>query len=161
MQTYPSTFDRGLYSFESCQADVNVSDVNMPKDGLPKILIVEDEAVLAMSLQAKLFALGYGIPAAVASGERAVQSAHDQQPDLVLMDIKLNGRIDGVEAARQIQELGDIPVIFMTADADIDTVQLELLLNPDWYLVKPVRLEDLGRVIEQALNLLDGPPRTH
>jgi two-component system, response regulator PdtaR len=129
----------------------------MSNEGLPKILIVEDEAILAMSLLDKLFDLGYGTPTAVTSGEQAVQSAHEHRPDLVLMDIKLNGRIGGVEAARQIRELGDIPVIFMTADADIDTVQLELLLNPDFYLVKPVRLEHLGQVIKQALNQPGAP----
>jgi CheY-like chemotaxis protein len=123
----------------------------MLRDCPAKILIVEDEAILAMCLQDKLADLGYGILASVGSGEQAVQVAADFHPDLVLMDIKLNGRIDGVEAARQIREQCSIPVIFMSAYSDVDTVQHALLTSSAGYLVKPVRLESLNRVIQDML----------
>jgi CheY-like chemotaxis protein len=128
-------------------------------NGSPRILIVEDEAILAMSLQDKLSDLGYGMPVAVDSGEQAVQVASEYHPDLVLMDIKLNGRIDGVEAARQIRSEVEIPVIFMSAYSDVDTVQLALLTCSAGYLVKPVQLESLIRVIDQALNHQDPATR--
>ena len=117
-----------------------------------KILIVEDDDILALSLQNKLVDLGYGTPASVESGKQAVQVADQYRPNLVLMDIKLNGRMDGVEAARQIWELFEIPVIFISADLDIDTMQRALLTVPAGYLVNPVQLENLSRVIEDALS---------
>jgi CheY-like chemotaxis protein len=116
-----------------------------------RILIVEDEAIQAMCLQDKLTDLGYGVTAMVSNGEQAVQAAAEHHPDLVLMDIKLNGRMDGIEAARQIRERFDIPVIFMSAYSDIDTLQRALLTGSDGYLVKPVQMENLSRVIEKAL----------
>jgi len=123
----------------------------MSREGSLTILIVEDEAILAMGLQDKLFELGYGSSAAVGSGEQAIQAAREHRPDLVLMDIKLSGKIDGVEAARQIRERNDIPVIFMSAYSDTDTLQRALLTGPASYLIKPVRLENLGRIIQEAL----------
>ncbi len=131
----------------------------MSSEDPPKILIVEDEAILAVSLQDKLFALGYLTPAAVSRGEQAVQAACELQPDLVLVDIKLDGQIDGVEAARQIRERHDIPVILMSAGSDIDTLQRALLTSSFGYLVKPVQLEKLGQVIEQALSQTDASDR--
>ncbi len=112
-------------------------------------------------LQDKLYDLGYGASASVGSGEQAVQAAYEQPPDLVLMDIKLSGHIDGLEAARQIRERCDIPVIFMSAYSDIDTLQRALLTGSAGYLVKPVRMESLGRMIEEALNQPDVPARRH
>jgi DNA-binding NarL/FixJ family response regulator len=124
----------------------------MMKDYPAKILIVEDEAILAMCLQDKLADLGYGILGSVSSGEQAVQFALDFHPDLVLMDVKLSGRIDGIEAARQIRERKQIPVVFMSAYSDIDTVQSALLTSPAGYLVKPVRVESLNRIIQDVLH---------
>jgi len=121
------------------------------RDYLAKILIVEDEAILAMWLQDKLADLGYGVLASVDTGEQAVQLAVDFHPDLVLMDIKLNGLIDGVEAARQIRERSTVPVVFMSAYSDVDIVQTAMLVQPAKYLVKPVLMESLNRVIQDVL----------
>ena len=149
--TFTPTINAGFYRYDTCPQNAYIPDVDMSRDGPPKILIVEDEAILAMCLQDKLVDLGYGLPPAVGSGEQAVQTALEYRPDLVLMDIKLNGKIDGLEAARQIHEFCETPVIFMSAYSDIDTLQRALLAGPAGYLVKPVRLETLGKVIQQAL----------
>jgi CheY-like chemotaxis protein len=151
IQNVISTNQAGFNLFPSCRADARISDGDMSRNDLLNILIVEDEAILAMCLQDKLIALGYGIPAAVSSGEQAVQAADDYHPDLVLMDIKLNGRMDGLEAAQQIRERYQIPVIFMSAYSDIDTLQRALLSGSAGYLIKPVRMEHLSRAIENAL----------
>jgi DNA-binding response OmpR family regulator len=116
------------------------------------ILVVEDEAILAKILQDKLTFLGFNTPVVARSGEQAVQAASEQRPDLVLMDIQLNGQLDGIETARQIREMYEIPVIFMGAFSDVDTVQRAFLTIKAGYLVKPVQLETLSKVIENALN---------
>jgi CheY-like chemotaxis protein len=123
----------------------------MTSNSPSKILIVEDEAILAMCLQDKLSDLGYGITAMVSNGEQAVEAAIEFAPDLVLMDIKLNGNIDGIEAARQIRQQSAIPVIFMSAYSDVDTLQRAFLTGPSGYLVKPVRLENLSQELERVL----------
>jgi CheY-like chemotaxis protein len=145
------TISAGFGWFNPGIANAYIPEAVMSRIGSPNILIVEDEAIQAMCLRDKLVDLGYSIPAAVGSGELAVQAAGRYHPDLVLMDIKLNGRMDGIEAARQIRERFDIPVIFMSAYSDIDTLQRALLTGSDGYLVKPVQMENLSRVIEKAL----------
>lgn len=147
-----TTLDTGFYPFNTCHTAANLSEVDMSRDSLPMILIVEDEAILAKILLDKLTFLGFNTPAVVNSGEQAVQAAYEQRPDLVLMDIQLNGQLDGIEAARQIQELFEIPVIFMGAFSDVDTVQRGFLTIKAGYLVKPVQLETLSKVIENTLN---------
>jgi CheY-like chemotaxis protein len=146
-----STNQADFCSLKPGFANVYSAEGAMSRAGPRNILIVEDEAIQAMSLHDKLVDLGYGIPAAVGSGEQAVQAAGKYHPDLVLMDIKLSGRMDGVEAARQIRELFEIPVVFMSAYSDIDTLQRALLTCSAGYLVKPVLLENLSKVIEKAL----------
>jgi CheY-like chemotaxis protein len=157
MYTAVSFLDAGLYPFNTCPTDAYIPEVailavDQPGKDAPQILIVEDEAILAMCLQDKLAELGYGIPVAVSSGEQAVQAAQDYHPDLVLMDIKLNGQIDGVEAARQIREQADIPVVFMSAYSDLETLQRALLTSSAGFLVKPVRMESLDRLIKEVLS---------
>lgn len=83
----------------------------MPK---AKILIVEDEAITAMDLQNSLKSMGYDAPAIVPSGERAIKKAEELKPDLVLMDIKLKGAMDGIEAAGMIRNQPGLPVVFLT-----------------------------------------------
>lgn len=88
-----------------------------------KILIVEDELLLAKNLSRKLKKLGYTVLEIVSSGNVAIQRAAEIQPDLILMDIVIKGDMDGIEAAAQIHEQLDIPVIYTTAYADDDTLQ--------------------------------------
>lgn len=117
----------------------------------PQVLIVEDELVVATSIQVCLRKVGYEIPAIVSSGEEAIQLAGQIRPDLVLMDIQLQGEMLGVEAAEQIRTQFDIPVVYLTAYADEASLQRAKVSQPFGYLVKPFRSEELRSTIEMAL----------
>ena len=117
-----------------------------------QILVVDDEQIVAKSLQIQLERLGYSVPVIASSGEEAIQKAVECQPDLVLMDIVLRGAMDGIEAARQIRALRNVPVIFATAYADDDTFQRARTAGPAGYLCKPFGKEELQRAIEIALS---------
>ena len=116
-----------------------------------RILVVEDESIVAADIQDRLESLGYEVPATVASGERAVEKAGALRPDLVLMNIQLNGRMDGVEAADQIRQRFGIPVIYLTANADHPTVQRAKVTEPFGYVIKPFEERELHTAIEVAL----------
>ncbi len=116
-----------------------------------RILIVEDEAVVAMEIQSTLESLGYIVIGAVNSGEKAAHIATVDKPDIILMDIQLKGELDGIEAASQIRLDSDIPVIFLTAYAEEDRLQRAKLTLPFGYLLKPVQDRDLKVAIEMAL----------
>jgi PAS domain S-box-containing protein len=116
-----------------------------------KILLVEDEGIVALDIQSRLSNLGYTVPAACSSGEAAIEKATEMYPDLVLMDIRLKGEIDGIEAARQIQALLDIPVVYLTAHADAATVERAKQTGPFGYVLKPVEERELQTNIEMAL----------
>ncbi|MDY6863021.1 MAG: response regulator, partial [Thermodesulfobacteriota bacterium] len=116
-----------------------------------KILLVEDENIVAMDIQNRLKKLGYVISAAVSSGEEAVKKAEDLQPDLVLMDIMLKGHIDGIEAAGQIRDHFDIPVIYLTAYGDKNTLDRAKITEPYGYILKPFEERELHTAIEIAL----------
>ena len=116
-----------------------------------RILVVEDECIVALDIQDRLESLGYEVPATVASGERAIEQAGALGPDLVLMDIQLQGRMDGVEAADQIRQRFGIPVIYLTANADHPTVQRAKITEPFGYVIKPFEERDLHTTIEVAL----------
>jgi PAS domain S-box-containing protein len=116
-----------------------------------KILIVEDEMIVALDLKNRLTKLGYTVPALAASGEEALAMLANMQPDLVLMDIKLTGKMDGVTAARQIKEQNGAPVIYLTAYADQPTLQRAKITEPYGYLIKPFEEKELHSTIEMAL----------
>ncbi|MHB8127069.1 MAG: response regulator [Desulfitobacteriaceae bacterium] len=116
-----------------------------------KILIVEDEGIEALDLQYRLISLGYSAPDIVATGKEAVKKAEETSPDLVLMDIMLPGEMDGVAAAEQIRDRLGIPVIYITAYADDDTLQRAKITEPYGYLVKPFREKELHITIDMAL----------
>ena len=116
-----------------------------------RILVVEDESIVAADIQDRLESLGYEVPTTVASGEKAVEEAGSLRPDLVLMDIQLKGRMDGVEAADQIRQRFGIPVIYLTANADHPTVQRAKLTEPFGYVIKPFEERELHTAIEVAL----------
>ena len=123
----------------------------MNKKLSPKILIVEDENITAMDIETLLRGLGYTVSAIVSSAEQAVASVDEVQPDLVLMDIILKGKTDGVEAARLIRSKFDIPVIYLTAFSDSATVQRAKITEPFGYVLKPFDERDLHTTIEMAL----------
>ncbi|NSW95845.1 MAG: PAS domain S-box protein, partial [Bacteroidales bacterium] len=116
-----------------------------------KILIVEDEGIEALDLQYRLISLGYTAPDIISTGEEAVKKTEETSPDLVLMDIMLPGEMDGVAAAEQIRDRFDIPVIYITAYADDDTLQRAKITEPYGFLVKPFREKELHITIDMAL----------
>jgi PAS domain S-box-containing protein len=115
-----------------------------------RILVVEDENIVAVDIQDRLEYLGYEVPALVASGEEAIVMAEEIRPDLVLMDIMLKGAIDGVMAAEQIYAL-DIPVVYLTAYSDIEMLERAKITEPYGYLLKPLDERELQISIEVAL----------
>lgn len=118
----------------------------------PTIMIVEDERVVAKDLEMTLRRLGYEVCLTASTGEAAVELVESSQPDLVLMDVRLRGGMDGVEAARLIQFRHDLPVVYLTAFADEVTLRRSLETEPYGYLVKPFREKELHATIETALS---------
>jgi len=116
-----------------------------------RILVVEDEAVTAMDLQSNLIRLGYTVPAVVASGEEAIRAAAEWSPDLILMDITLAGPMTGIEAADLIRTSQAIPIVFLTAHTDGETLGLAKKTEPFGFLPKPCGMETLMSTIEVAL----------
>ncbi len=115
------------------------------------ILIVEDEAAIAMELQSRLLDLGYGVLGPVASGEAALLQVQEYPPDLVLMDIRIQGTRDGIETAAEIRRTHAIPIIFLTANADTGTLQRAKLTEPVGFLTKPFREREVQAMIEMGL----------
>lgn len=115
------------------------------------ILVVEDEIIVAMDLERRLKNLGYTVIGAVDSGEEAITFALEKQPDLVLMDIHLKGSVDGISAAEQIKNRLDIPIIYISAYTDGETLSRAKLTEPFGYLVKPFQERELYSTIEMSL----------
>lgn len=116
-----------------------------------KIMIVEDEAIIAKDIQNRLKKLGYAVVGVVSSGEEAIHKAAETFPDLILMDIHLKGNIDGVEAARQIRNHLNVPIIYLTAYADDSTLERAKVTEASSYLLKPFKERELYTNIEIAL----------
>lgn len=117
-----------------------------------QVLVVEDEKLVAADIQSHLEKLGYGVPGILSTGEDAINSASQSRPDLVLMDIHLKGRIDGIDAARILQSRLNIPVIYVTAFADDRTLQRAKETVPYGYIIKPFGQKELQTAIELALH---------
>ncbi len=117
-----------------------------------KILVVEDEGLTAMEIQRKLKTWGYDVPSFAFSRKEAVQKAKEIKPDLILMDIMLKGKGDGIDAAKEIKSFRDIPVIYLTAYDDAKTRERAETTNPDAYLIKPFEEKDLQKTIAVALH---------
>jgi PAS domain S-box-containing protein len=120
----------------------------MPK---ARILVVEDETIIAEDLRQSLIHLGYDVTDVAQSAEGAIQAILKTRPDLVLMDIVLAGKMDGIEAARQIRSQNHLPVIYLTAYTDEATFQRAKITEPYGYLRKPFEIRDLDMAIEMAL----------
>ena len=116
-----------------------------------KILIVEDEWIVAESIKDSLQKLGYGVSDVVASADEAIQKTATDRPDLVLMDIKLQGKMNGIQTADHIFSHYKIPVIFLTAYADSKILQQAVSAKPFGYIVKPFREKELLSTIEISL----------
>ena len=119
--------------------------------GNPRALIIEDETLIAEELRERLSRLGITVIAAVSSGEEGVEIATSERPDLVLMDIRLSGEKDGVQAAREIREQVDIPIVYLTAHSDRRTVERANKTDHDGFILKPFLKKELQSTIEVAL----------
>jgi signal transduction histidine kinase len=120
--------------------------------GEKKILVAEDEAIVAEAIAESLKKQGYQVVAIVTNGEEAIEKAAQNQPDLVLMDIVLEGDMDGIVAAEKIRTLFQIPTVFLTAYADEETLKRAKLTDPFGYIIKPFQQKDLYVTIEIALH---------
>jgi DNA-binding LytR/AlgR family response regulator len=115
------------------------------------ILIVEDESIVAKDIQHSLKKLGYTVVGMCSNGEDAIKTAEEMSPDLVLMDIMLKGDMSGIEAADQIRQRMNIPVIYLTAYADESTLNKAKVTEPYGYIIKPFKEIDLHTAIEMAI----------
>jgi PAS domain S-box-containing protein len=116
------------------------------------ILVVEDETIVAKDIQCSLQRLGYHVPSTATSGEEAIRKAGELKPDLVIMDIVLKGRMDGVETAQHLQHQFDVPVVYLTAYADRQTLDRVKTTTPAGYMLKPFQPTELRTTIELALH---------
>ncbi len=116
-----------------------------------KILIVEDEAIIAMEIESQLQSLGYEVTSIVDTGEKAVKKAEEDNPDLILMDIRIKGEMDGIDAADEIRNRFGMPVIFSTAYLDEERIERAKITMPFGYVLKPIQERDLKVTIEMAL----------
>ena len=116
-----------------------------------KVLIVEDEGVVALSLQAALTKMGYTVVGIAVTGSEALGLAEQHRPDVILMDIHIRGDIDGIQTTERLNETTDIPVIFLTAYADDETVKRAIRTRSHSYLVKPYNPRELYSNIEFAI----------
>ena len=116
-----------------------------------KILVVEDEAIVAKDIEVCLKKIGYEVIGTFSKGEKVIPAIEDDQPDLVLMDIMLAGDMTGIDVSTKIKEKFDIPVVFLTAYADEKTISKAKVTEPYGYVIKPFKEIDLRTSIEMAL----------
>lgn len=117
-----------------------------------KILIIEDEAVVSLDITRRLEKMGYEVMGRLASGEEALELVQQDPPDLVLMDINLQGEIDGIETANKLYQNHNIPVIYLTAYAGESTLERAKESKPYGYILKPFKERELRATIEIALS---------
>lgn len=117
-----------------------------------KILIVEDEMIIAANISLQLTALGYEVIGIISRGEEALIHIEQQQPDILLLDITLKGNMDGIEMAQIMQKTFDIPIIYLTANADELNFNRAKATHPYAFISKPFKKLDLERAIELTIN---------
>jgi len=115
-----------------------------------KLLIVEDDPIIAADLERSMKKMGYQVMEAVDSGEEALDLIKQEAPDLVLMDIQLEGDLDGVDTAHMISRIAPIPIIYLTSNTDERTFNRAKLTQPHGFLSKPFRLTDIKHSIDLA-----------
>lgn len=123
----------------------------MGKNISTKILMVEDDMIIAADISMQLTKLGYEIIGINTSGEDALHSIENNRPDLILMDIVLNGKMNGIEAARIILEKFQVPVIFLTSNSDDATFQQAILAKPYAFISKPFQRSELERTLKLTI----------
>ncbi len=115
-----------------------------------KVMIVEDEYLIAMNTKVELNRLGYKTCKLVNTGEKAFRNVEQEKPDIVLMDINLRGEMDGIETAEKIRSHYGLPIIFLTSNSDKETRERAEIVGPIDYLTKPVEIEVLKQAIDNA-----------
>jgi CheY-like chemotaxis protein len=123
----------------------------------PKILVVEDESIIAMDLRVTLSRMGYVVTSVVNNALAAIEKAEQDKPDLILMDILLGGSLDGIEAAKIITYNHSTPIIYVTALKDEETMRRAYLPEPYLFLKKPYTEKDLKHAIEDMLKTRGHP----
>lgn len=118
-----------------------------------RIAVVEDEGIVAMDISKCLTSLGYEVSFVSDSGEKAIEMLNEHPTDMILMDVELKGKINGLETAKRIKESSDIPVVFLTAFEDESTLKRISDLSTAGYLVKPFEDEQLKMTIEKVLGI--------
>ena len=118
---------------------------------LVEILIVEDERLVGFDLRRRLSRMGYTVVGITASGEEAIEHANRLRPDIVLMDVRLRGPMDGIEAAQQIWVQYQIPVVFMSGYTTVETLERVWRTMPSGYLSKPFFEDQLRTALERTL----------
>lgn len=116
-----------------------------------KVFVVEDESIVSKDIQNSLIKIGYEVVGSSATGEKAIEDIQNSSPDIVLMDIMLKGEINGIETAEIVRNNFSIPIIFLTAYADEDTLHKAKITEPHGYILKPFKEIDLQTSIEMAI----------
>ena len=118
---------------------------------MTKILVAEDENIVALNIKKTLETLGYQVSGVVNNGEDVIKQVNKNQPDLILMDIMLKGLTDGIEAADTITKNYNIPIVFLTALSDEKTIDRAAFTKPYGYLLKPFTTHEMHTAVENAL----------
>ena len=134
---------------------MSAPETEMTRRAQPRILIVEDEGIVARDILLRLKRLGYRVCGTAATGREAIETALATRPDLVLMDVHLKGDMDGIAAARRIDGALGVPVVYLTAYSDDDTIQRAASADAVGYLLKPFEERELRAAIEVALQRRD------
>jgi two-component system, response regulator PdtaR len=118
---------------------------------MSKIVLVEDEFIIAMVLEKQLQKFGYDLAAKVTNGKDAIDAVKAHQPDLIIMDIKIDGDIDGIDVMNEIRKFSDVPVIYMSGNSDSGTRERASKTGPVDYMVKPIPIQELNNSIKKGL----------
>lgn len=136
---------------DEAESTKTVANDTKQADGVAAILVVEDEALNALYISSVLEVCGYEVIGVTGTAADALKVAADRVPDLVLMDITLRGEVDGIVAARSLQERLNVPILFVTAHADAPTLARARAINPAGYLIKPFTADQLEAAVRAAL----------
>lgn len=146
---------------EPFEDPINGRKVRDGEDHKKKILIVEDEGIVALDIKHSLERLGYSICGIASSGDAAIEKAKATRPNLVLVDVKLQGEMDGIETAAAIKWLYHTPVIFLTAHSDADILERAKAAEPSGFVLKPYDLKELHSTIEIGLHKHEVEQKLH
>ena len=117
----------------------------------PRILIVEDDSIICANLVKSLESFGLNVISTVATGEGAIELLNEMKPDLIIMDIVLRGRLNGIETAKRMHALVPVPIVFLSAYGDEITIKRANKTGPCGYIIKPFQEAELKQVIQDAL----------